>query len=355
MLQASKHRFVFDAKLRNAQMLKRHKYSIRQIAQILKVKKSNIDRWLKMDMSSEAILKRRLNKGNCNRIISGTQEKIAAGWVIMRSIRKQSCTTQDFKEFLHLAFDIIPSNSFITRFMNRNHLSLQDTSTAKGAEMMELKFKECVEFIAKLRELKKKPIQIAVIDKTKFYYDEKYVKTISIKGGGKRRVEKKLRGTPDCMYSMLVANGTLGDVYIESTTEKHVQNYSYNEKLGSAHVTHLHKDTLRRGETGYLNFLNYCIENELLVPYDVLISDNESSFKTKKVKAFLKENKIIPLCFPSYMNHLLSPCDNYFHASMKKRYWDIISKFSTLSYQEKIDSIIMAFYAEKKKINPCLF
>ncbi len=71
-------------------------------------------------------------------------------------------------------------------------------------------------------------------------------------------------------------------------------------------------------------------------------------FKTKKVLKLLKKNKITVLYFPSYMNHLLSPCDNYFHASIKRRYWGIINGKSTLTFQEKIDAIFSAYFDEKQ-------
>jgi len=49
------------------------------------------------------------------------------------------------------------------------------------------------------------------------------------------------------------------------------------------------------------------------------------------------------------MNHLLSPCDNYFHASIKRRYWGIINGKSTLTFQEKIDAIFSAYFDEKQE------
>jgi hypothetical protein len=149
------------------------------------------------------------------------------------------------------------------------------------------------------------------------------------------------------MYSLLVANGSLGKLYIESTVQKNVRDCVLDSNLGE--VVFLHKKTKRRGETGIMNFLIKCVNDETLVKGDLLLTDNESSFKTKKVLKFLKRHNIVVVYFPPYLNHLLSPCDNYFHASIKRRYWNIVNGKSSLSYQEKINAISSAYFSEKEE------
>jgi len=82
------------------------------------------------------------------------------------------------------------------------------------------------------------------------------------------------------------------------------------------------------------------------VPGDVLLSDNESSFKTEMIEEYLEEQGIESLQFPTYMGHLMNPCDNRFHSSAKFRYWQLISKHRRLSYQTKIDAIVTAYYIQ---------
>jgi len=331
----------------NLHYLRRNGYSIREIARIMKLKKSNVHRWLGQDMSPEAQMLRRKNTSSSRRILTGKEEKIIAGWIIIRCILKKSCTTWDLRTFLSIAFSVDVQPSWISNFLARNHLSLQDASIAKGSEMNELKFRECVEFLERFRKLGKRPEQIAIIDKTKFYYDYHRVKHIGMKGAGRRRVYRQNIGTADCVYTMLVGNGTIGKVYIESQVAKKVENVRVNSD--KAHVTFTHKDQVRRGEVGYLKFLKWAVKEKLLVPGDVLISDNESSFKTEKVEEYLERNDITPLNFPSYMGHLMNPCDNYFHASAKFRYWQLISKIYDLDYQSKIDAIVSSYYGERKE------
>ena len=43
----------------------------------------------------------------------------------------------------------------------------------------------------------------------------------------------------------------------------------------------------------------------------------------------------------------MNPCDNYFHASMKRRYWSSIDGIEKLSIQEKIKKIKNAYDSEK--------
>jgi hypothetical protein len=91
-------------------------------------------------------------------------------------------------------------------------------------------------------------------------------------GQGKKIVKRDTRS---------VANGTLGKMYIESTVAKNVRNCHIDENLGD--VVFLHKKTIRRGESGCLNFLEKCVEDGTLVEGDLLLTDNEASFKTKRV------------------------------------------------------------------------
>jgi len=123
-----------------------------------------------------------------------------------------------------------------------------------------------------------------------------------MKGAGRRRVS---RGSSDNVYTLLVGNGTIGKVYIESTVAKNVN--AVRVDPGRAYVTHLYLNAAREGKLVILIFLN---KEKLLVHGDLILSDNESSFKTEKVEEYLELKDITPLRFPPYMGHLMNPCDN---------------------------------------------
>jgi len=330
--------------INNAKFLHEHGYTMRQIARKMKIPKSVIGRWINMSFSVGDVRQRREAMA-VRRVLTRQQESIAAGWIIYRSTQRQSTTTIKLKKFIHTAFNRDVSSSWITSFMKRRHLSLQEASTAKGSEMMEIKYEEAVKCLEEIRSLNKSPGQIAVMDKTKFYNDSHRVKHIGIKGAGRPRRRKSSRGSPLCMYSFLVADGSLGPLYLETTIKSHTLT-NLQSKFGF--IKYLSKKGEKRGERGYLLFLETCVDYLYLLPGDVLITDNENSFKTKKVKNFLKKHNIINIQFPSYMNHLMNPCDNYFHASMKRRYWSSIDNLKYVSIQEKVNAIRDAYYSEEE-------
>ncbi len=212
--------------IRNAKFLLQNGYTIRKCAEKMKIPKSSVARFKKLNYSFKKISKRKESMVS-RRKLSKKQESISTGWVIYRCILKQSTTTSKLKKFIHKAFDIDVSSSWVTKFMKRSHLSLQDPSTAKGAELMEVKRKEGIKCLKELRSLQKAPGQIAVMDKTKFYNDSHRVKHIAIKGAGRPRKKKSNRGSVFCMYSFLVADGTLGPFYLETNVKKHTQQHEH--------------------------------------------------------------------------------------------------------------------------------
>lgn len=331
--------------IRNIKFLLNNGFSIRECAKKMNIPKSVIARMKNMDFNAKEVASRKNSSPKSRRKLSKKQESITTGWIIYRCILKQSTTTIKLKKFIQKAFYISVSPSWITKFMSRNHLSLQNPSTAKGAELMEVKREEGINCLNELRSLKKDPGQIAVVDKTKFYNDSHRVKHIAIKGAGRPRKRKSSRGSVLCMYSFLVGDGTLGPLYLESTVKKHTL-CNLNSEYG--YIRYLSRNQKKRGETGFLLFLETCVRDGYLNAGDVLLTDNESSLKTKKVQGYLKKHKIILINFPSYMNHLMNPCDNYFHASMKRRYWSSIDCIEKLGIQEKVKKIRDAYYSEKE-------
>ncbi len=294
---------------------------------------------------SEKEVSKRKNRMIARRKLSTKQESITTGWIIYRCILKQSTTTKKLKKFILKAFKVVVSSSWITKFMKRTHLSLQNPSTAKGAELLEVKLAEGIRCLEDLRALKKFPGQIAVMDKTKFYNDSHRVNHISIKGAGRPRKRKSSRGSVLTMYSFLVADGTVGPLYLETNVKNHTLS-NLNSEYG--YKKYLSRSSKKRGEKGMLLFLRTCVEDNYLNPGDVLMTDNESSFKTKSVTKYLKRHRINVIYFPSYMNHLMNPCDNYFHSSLKRRYWSSIDGIEKLSIETKIDKIRNSYYAEKE-------
>lgn len=328
----------------NCRFLLTNGYSLRECEKIVKIPKTTIERLVNTSFSLKDVEKRR-EEMHSWRKLSIKDERIVAGWVIYRCILKKDTTTRTIMKFIDNAFHVTTTPSWLSQFMKRNHLSLQNPSTAKGAEIMSTKFEEAVQCLKQIKALNKDPGQIAVMDKTKFYNDSHRVKHVSIKGGGRPRRQKSSRGQPLCMYSFLVADGTLGPLYLETSTKKHLLT---GIKSDYAYIVHTKINEKRRGETGFFRFLKTCLEDNYLNRGDVLLTDNEASFKTPKIRKFLSRRGIILIPFPSYLNHLMNPCDNYFHASVKRRYWSLIDRLNRMNFSQKVDAIREAFFSEKE-------
>jgi hypothetical protein len=115
---------------------------------------------------------------------SSHQELIIAGWAVFRDQSRLPTLTTMLKEFVFKEFqvDLNPSWIRITRFVERQHLSLQRPSNMTEAENSEDLRQQGIEFIKMIRGLKKEPHQIVALDKTSFYGDARFIKNISVKG-----------------------------------------------------------------------------------------------------------------------------------------------------------------------------
>lgn len=111
-----------------------------------------------------------------------------------------------------------------------------------------------------------------------------WMKTMIWFSSGRPRRFKSDRGPPTTMYSLIVADGTCGPVYLQSSQRASLvlRNYFRNVTIDFVPLK-----CARRGEEGMLAFLNQCIGDGTLVRGDLLLSDNEPSFKTKAVDALL--------------------------------------------------------------------
>lgn len=326
-------------------LLKYSDISLRSCSRITKVPRSSVERIEKETYSVEAVEKRKLRQTH-NRLLHPRQERIVGGWILFRCIMKKSSTTKDLKHFISRAFGITVKPPWISSFLKRSHLSLQKPSIAKGSELMSEKIQEAVECLRRIRSYNKAPSQIAVLDKTKFYNCSETVKHIGPKGCGRQRKKKLSRGSSITMYSLLVADGTLGPLYLETNTKKYAE--FVNVKTDYGYIVYRPKNEKKRGEKGMLDFLLTCVRDGYLNPGDLLLTDNESSFKTDKVLKYVKKNKFDIDYFVSHLNHLMSPNDNYYHSSLKRRYWNSIDCVKNLNFQMKVDKIRDSFYAEKE-------
>jgi hypothetical protein len=94
--------------------------------------------------------------------------------------------------------------------------------------------------------------------------------------------------------------------------------------------------TARMGERSMLAYLEWAIARGSLVAGDVLLMDNEGSFKTEWVRDLMESNGITPLYFPPWLGSIMNPCDNSFHSAFKLALQKLLVSRTSVSAEEKI-------------------
>jgi hypothetical protein len=235
-------------------------------------------------------------------LLSEREESVLAGFVVYRNLKRRDTSTLTIERFMHAQFGLYPSRSWYSRFCKKHHLSYRVTAVAKWSEDSPKKWKECLRFIQRIRDdirVLKLPLnKIAAVDKVKFRLMTKNVKQIGIRGGyvlvscvslshsgsgqpRRFRCHQVQEGLT--VYTTLVADGTLGPLYIESRKpfplDLRVPSETYVE-----YIPKTKKKSERRGEEGMIGYLENSFRNTTLVANDMLLSDNEPSFKTELIR-----------------------------------------------------------------------
>lgn len=312
-------------------------------------------------MDPVSCLSRQFRKGLHNKKLSFSQEMVVAGWVVARTHSHQPTRTRDLYDFIHLAFGIDVSPTWVTNFQHRNYLTSRLPSKMLIHEGDQDIIAVGANFIRKVRDLDLNDDQIVVIDKCKFYSDARYVRHLCPKGwysiflvsiyfnricSDRPRKPTPARGFPDTVYTILVANGTLAPIYIESK-EKFSNHLQLPKNEG--HIEYLPpKGVKRRGEHGVIACMEYQKSVKTFSKGDILISDAEAAFDTEDVRDFLASMGVTKLTFPKGLGHLMNPCDNEFHAEVKKRYYQLLAGLQTsttkLDKETKFNFIKDAYY-----------
>lgn len=126
-------------------------WSYRRIAVAVDVNSATtIMNWDTLDMRPEAILYRQSLKARARKFTL-EEESILAGWVIYNDLTMQSTTTGSFREFVFLYFGEFMQSSYISKFMDRNFLSLKLVGNASAKDLeRETILSESVEWLEAL-------------------------------------------------------------------------------------------------------------------------------------------------------------------------------------------------------------
>lgn len=314
---------------KKAKRLMQKGYSERRVKQKLDLKcsRSTIGRWRYQRFDAKSIKDRESKKvifiykiatdvwflfinHQIHSLLTPHEAKVFAGWIVYRNLKRKNTATQDLETFLRLKFGLYPSKSWYTQFCKKNHLSYRITAVAKWSEKSHSKWKEAIDYISRIRndiKLLRLPLnKVACFDKTKFRLFTVGVKQVGIRGGcvlhlfylfhlfpttlivfsfssgQPRRFRCNDIGKALTVYSTLVADGTIGPLYIE--TNKPFDSEILERLPPETYAEYIPPKTVRRGERGTIAYLEKSFSNRTYVKKDMVLSDNEASFKTELVR-----------------------------------------------------------------------
>lgn len=171
-----------------------------------------ISNWDKLDMSPDAILERSRLKAPKTKFTLD-EERIICGWVIYQDLTLQSTTTGVFKEFVFNYFGQLLTPSFISKFLDRNYLSMKMVGNAKEKELTNRDeiIEESVSWLESLagyiRHYNLSLDKIKVFDKTYLASSpwHRNIAHICPKGNAKSRKITPDRGTGTCILILLLS------------------------------------------------------------------------------------------------------------------------------------------------------
>jgi hypothetical protein len=286
-----------------------------------------------LSLRKQDILARQARKKR-PRKFSLKEERILSGWVIYSELSHSSSTSTNLKEFVLNAFGKTVSAKWMTSFMKRYGFSLKLPSNATEEELSQESMQAAVDYLANVREfITLHDIEnVVVVDKTSLMTSpfHKYRRHIAFRGRGKPRRITPPRGYAHIVYTGLKINGEKCPFFVQ-TVEKDLA-LGDIFKPGEGFISYVPSKQRRRGEFGFLKYLDYLVENGHLPERSLLLFDGEKSFVTPKVQQFLLNHAIFcDVIRPSCLHQLLSPCDNSFHSTFKLKYYSEISNMSVSS------------------------
>jgi hypothetical protein len=180
-----------------------------------------------------------------------------------------------------------------------------------------------------LRAADAEPSRILFVDVISFGIPHRGARQIAPKGTGTIHRALQQSGPPIHVFSGLVRDGRLSPFFAIINRKKEMEEVL---ELASSTVILLGK-TKRRGERGVLAFLEEMVSRRTLVVGDILVTDNDRRWKTPEVLSYLAAYGIRALRYPTYVGAKLDPCDNSFHASLRRRYntWQLQKVDMTLN------------------------
>lgn len=262
--------------------------SLRDIAkQVGGVSHQLLSVWSRQDMNDTAIIQRAQHRV-WNALLTDHQERLLAGMLFYRSIRDLNTTTGLVITFCRRHFGVEVNPSWVTRWKHKMHFSSQRIVAASTVEFLPDKLEDSIKLVrtirAKLASGKLSPSQLYAVDKMYigdqpthavqiapkglYAIRDATVAFCSIRSGHPRRLLPPDRHGVDAQWTTLVADGTLGVLYVET-----------HKKVTKTERRDMHIRVLEKGDTGRgtgglrtLKFFKWMIDNGQFKSGDVSMS-----------------------------------------------------------------------------------
>ena len=277
--------------------------------------RSTIWHWTNHSMTACAQRLRAAGKGP-PRFLTEEQESIALGWLIFRNDLFLDTSTKRFRQFLLHMKGNAPDKSWVSKFVARHGMSSRVVQPTAPEVIDPRAYHQGVAFLRSVQALGKEPSQFLFVDKVSFNMPKGKTRQIAPKGAGTIHRASHSTGPPIHVYSSLVGDGSMGPFYAVIIRKRPLARVIPED---DGKVTLLPQQK-RRGERSVLAFLEEMIRRGTLQHGDVLVTDNERSWKTVDVRSHIHHHHLSHLFYPKKLGARLDPCDNSFHATFRKRY-----------------------------------
>ena len=311
--------------------------------------------WDHKIMTVEKERERMLRKGH-KRLLTEREEEIAAGYIVLRSINSLNTSTPFIRAFFLEELGVTAKRTWLSDWAKRRDLSWRRPQRRTYKLPLLAREEILRKFLKEVRSLDKDASQIATIDKCYFRSQPIIERQLCMQGRCVvSRSDKfnfrnfdpmpnfvKFSGTPkreaiartytDCLYVMLVADGSVGPFYY-STKDKKFTEPIFGHKDGIVEISEQGRGF---GGTSYRKYLRELIKRKYLIPGDLVLLDNESTFKSHVSQQILTKHQIDFKYFPTGLGSIANPCDNSFNADLKQSFYQLMAIRNDPSTQAKM-------------------
>ena len=300
--------------------------------------------------------KQRMQRKGHKRLLTTQEEEIAAGFIVLRSINSLNTSSPIIRAFFSEEFGIGAKHTWLCDWAKRNDLSWRRPQRRTYRLPLRKKQEILMKFLREVQSLNKEPQQLAAIDKCyfqsqpivnrqlcmigrfvvmgnyQFNIQDFDLRPIFGNSSGTPKREGVARTYTDCLYVMLVADGSVGPFYY-ATKDKKFTEPIFGHENG---IVEISEEGRGFGGKSFQKYLKELIKKKYLIAGDLVLLDNESTFKSRVSQKILTDYSIDFKHYPSGLGSITNPCDNSFNAALKHSFYNMMAVKNDTSTQAKM-------------------